>query len=282
MAKYLLGLFLGILLVCLLGCSIETPEIRGVVLDAETKQPVEGAWVHATIELNTKTVQGDVHNALSVDRPHTRTDKQGKFIVPSKKFKKPYPPLGFGTEVLSFRVGISTVDDKGGGVRYFGGYYKRDFGKGDGDLKEVLRRDVIELNIHIKPVERSESEYFHHLQSLYSYCLSGRFSVEAPAVEGGCDEWELDYAIAKHERYLEKNRILAEEGKSRGYGAALEQLAYLYEKKGDIKMAIKTLQDKVALIENRGLLKFPDWKRDKENLEQKIKKLQGKSIESDK
>jgi hypothetical protein len=239
MVKYLLGLFWGIILVCLLGCSIETPEIRGVVLDTETKRPVEGAWVHATIELNTKTVQGNVHNALSVDRPHTRTDKQGKFIVPSKRFKKPYPPLGFGTEVLAFRVGISTVDDKGGGVRYFGGYYKRDFGKGDGDLKEVLRRDAIELNIHIKPVERSESEYFHHLQSLYSYCLSGRFSVEAPAVEGGCDEWELDYVIAKHERYLE-NFPKTEETRSH-FSIIFEQLGLLYEKKGKFEKAIEYL-----------------------------------------
>jgi hypothetical protein len=253
MVKYLLGLFWGIILVCLLGCSIETPEIRGVVLDTETKRPVEGAWVHATIELNTKTVQGNVHNALSVDRPHTRTDKQGKFIVPSKRFKKPYPPLGFGTEVLAFRVGISTVDDKGGGVRYFGGYYKRDFGKGDGDLKEVLRRDAIELNIHIKPVERSESEYFHHLQSLYSYCLSGRFSVEAPAVEGGCDEWELDYVIAKHERFIKRLGEPKTMDQRIHYAGTMKQLAYLYKQKGDYVKALETFKKVKTFEEKRGV-----------------------------
>src|SRR4030042_2148218 len=54
---------LGFLLFGLMGCEPKTPEIRGVVLDEETKQPVE-AWVHGTLQLKTKTIQGDVQTVL--------------------------------------------------------------------------------------------------------------------------------------------------------------------------------------------------------------------------
>ncbi len=58
-----LTLILSVALLFLVtGCNIKTPEIRGVVLDAETKQPVEGAWVTATLEFTAKTVAGDVYN----------------------------------------------------------------------------------------------------------------------------------------------------------------------------------------------------------------------------
>ena len=48
MFRHFMIVVLGILLIGLMGCEIKTPEIRGVVLDEETKQPVEGAWVTAT------------------------------------------------------------------------------------------------------------------------------------------------------------------------------------------------------------------------------------------
>jgi hypothetical protein len=240
MFNKIMVLVLGISMFGIIGCNIKTPEIRGVVLDEETKQPVEGAWVGASLELTTKTIGGDVHSALSIEKPHTRTDKHGRFIVLSKRFKKSYPPFGFGTEVLAFRVGVSTIDDKGGGVKYFGGYYRKDFGKGDGELQEVLRRDVIELTINIKPVERTESEYFHYLQSLYNYCLSGRFSVEVAPVEGGCDAWELNYAIVKHERFIKRLPELRTMDQRIHYVGAMKQLAYLYKQKGEFRKALNT------------------------------------------
>ena len=77
MVKHLMIVVLGIIAICLMGCNIKTPEIRGVVLDEETKKPVEGAWITATLGIKTKTVAGDTYNYLSVDSPHTRTDKDG-------------------------------------------------------------------------------------------------------------------------------------------------------------------------------------------------------------
>jgi hypothetical protein len=282
MPKNLLFIVLGILLVGVVGCSFKTPEIRGIVLDAETKQPVEGAWVRATLEIKTKTVGGDVHTVLSVDTPHTRTDKQGKFVIPSKSFKKPTFPVGFGTEVESFDISAKTVDRIGGigvdindlnkkeigitiYIRSIEKIYEEQYQK---YLKEGIKKE--------RALELIEGDYFSSLQSLYRYCLTGRSSVEVPPVEGDCDEWELDYAITKHKRYLERYKKYADEGKAKGYFATLEQLTYLYEKKGDFEKAIKTLRQSIALMERRGLLKFKDWQRDKARIEQQVNKLQQK------
>jgi len=262
MAKHLALLILGVTLLGLIGCNIKTPEIHGVVLDKETNQPVEGAWVRVTLDTRSKTIQGDVSNYLSVDSPHTRTDRNGSFLIPSRRFRKPYPPVAFGTEAVNFGIGAATVDDRGGRINL----------KGE-KLEEFLRKKKVDLTIYSGPVERTEAEYFSHLQSLYSYCLTGRSSVEVPSVEGGCDEWELSYAIAKHERYLERFWKLLEE---RGYSTALDQLSYLYQKRGDFEKAIKTLTKSIALMEKKGLLKFDVWQKNKKEIEWKIDELQNK------
>jgi len=267
MNKNLVFIVLGMLLIGLMGCEIKTPEIRGVVLDAETKQPVEGAWVTATLGIKTKTVGGDVHSYLSVEIPHTRSDKNGRFIVPSKGFKKPSFPVGFGTGIETFGVGASTVDDRGGSV----------------SLKESIGKRMLEVTIYIKPefTNYTEGEYFTYLQGLYNYCLTGRFGVETPQIENGCDEWELNYAVTKHERYLKRYKKYVDKGKAKGYFASLEQLSYLYEKKGDYVKAIETLKQSIALMERRGLLKFKDWQRDKAGIERRINELRQKLYEKE-
>ncbi len=246
MLKIIMVLVSGILFSGLAACHIKTPEIHGIVLDEETKQPVEEAWIHSTLEIKTKTIQGNVYNVLSVDRPHTRTDSDGKFIIPSQKFKKPVPPLGFGAEVKSFGVSANTVDWKGGGL----------------EIKDLLGKRKVELVIYIRSREKDDEEkinsyikdgvsreraleiiemdYFSSLQALYNYCLTGRFSVEVPPVEGGCDEWELNYAITKHEGYLEK---FPKTEQTRSHNTIiLEQIGRLYEKKGELEKAIEYLK----------------------------------------
>jgi tetratricopeptide (TPR) repeat protein len=268
MLRHSLIFVLGITLMGLIGCSVKTPEIHGVVLDEETKQPVEEAWVRATLDLKSKTIQGDVTSYLSVDSPHTRTDKNGKFLIPSKTFKKPPFPIGFGTEAINFGIGAATVDDRGGRINL----------KGE-KLEEFLGKKKIELTIYSGPVERTEAEYSSHLQSLYKYCLTGRSSVEVPPIEGGCDEWELNYAIAKHERYLEKYREHIEKEVNT---VIFDHLSYLYEKKGDLNKAVEALKKSIALIERRGLLKFEVWQRNKKEIELQINGLQKKREEGKK
>lgn len=231
MLKYLGIIFFGIFAIGLTGCNIKTPEIRGIALDATTKKPVEGAWITATLGIKTKTVAGDVHRYLSVENPHTRTDKSGTFVIPSKGFKKPPFPFGFGTDVESFGVGASTVDDRGGSL----------------SLMELLGKTKAEITVYIKPEHTAdtEREYFTYLQGLYNYCLTGRFYVEVPAVEGGCDEWELNYVVNKHEKYF-KRYPKTEETRSH-YSIILEQLGYLYERKGEYEKAIESLEKAKAI-----------------------------------
>lgn len=241
MFKNLSIVFLGTLLFFVTGCNIKTPEIKGVVLDAETKQPVEGAWVRASIEIYTKTVGGDVHSSLSIDEPHTRTDKQGRFVIPSKSFKKPAFPVGFGTEVINVGIGASTSDDKGGRINLK-----------EEKLKDFLGRNTVELTIYSTPVKRTEEEYFSHLKSLYNYCLSGRSSVEIPPVEGGCDGWEMDYAITKHERYLEGYSNPSKDEITH-YSIVLANLAYLYKRKGNYEKAISLFNDVKEFDKKHGI-----------------------------
>ncbi len=218
-----------VFLIALAGCEIKTPEIRGVVLDAETKQPVEGAWVHATLEVKTKTIAGPVQTIIRVEPAHTRSDKDGKFVVPSKSFEKPSAQTGWGTRIENFSINASTLDDKRDG------FY----------LKHYEGKKSIEVNLYLKTSgnRTNEREYFSYIQSLYTYCLNGRFGIEIPAVEGGCDDWELNFALIKHERYLQKWVGVKKIDEKARYANTLNQLAYLYEGKGDAQKAIKTYKE---------------------------------------
>ncbi|MBI4686038.1 MAG: lipoprotein [Nitrospirae bacterium] len=247
-------IYLISILVLLSACNIRTPEIHGVVLDAETKQPVEGAWITATLEIASKTVQGDVHNSLFVGK--TWTDKDGKFVLPSKEFQKPSFPVSFGTRVERLSVSVAAIGKRGGL-----------------SLKELREKDS--LNIYLKPLTlknelETEKGGSSEIRWLYEYCLSGRIGLSIPIVEGGCDNKELNLTIAEYERYLEKFKKYGEEGKVEGYSVYLEQMAYLYEKKGDYERAIETLQQTIAFMERHNL------QFGKADIEWKIKKLQQK------
>ena len=65
-------------------------------------------------------------------------------------------------------------------------------------------------------------------------------------------------------------------GEIRGYRVATDQLAALYEEKGDLKGAIETLQGKILLIKKQGLLKFENWQKIQFDLERKIDSLRQK------
>ncbi len=225
MKKIPIILFVLISFLLLSGCTIRTPQINGLVLDEETKQPVPEAWVSSMVTIKFATVAGDVTQYISVDKPHTRTNKDGKFDIPSITIEKPSFPLGLRTEVKYFGVDASTSDDRGGSI----------------SIVDALGKNKIDVTIYIKPEFANfiESEHFSALQALHNYCTTGRFAVEIPAVEGGCDDWELDYAIKKHERFLEKYNLSDETRSHRSI--ILEQVGLLYEKKQNYEKAIEYL-----------------------------------------
>jgi hypothetical protein len=250
-------LALAILALALLGCDIRTPEIRGVVLDEETKQPIENAWVHSSIETISKTIQGPVETVWRVEPPHTRTNKKGEFVIPSMKLKASSYPFGLGLEVGNFSVSATTIDDRSGG------FYIKDF----------KWKSLIEVTLLVKTWEgtKNEQDYFSYIQSIFSYCFSGRIGIEVPPVDGGCDDWELNLAIAKHEHYLKK---FMPEIERKGYSNAFGQLAELYEQRKDIAKSVETLKMSIEVMEKRGLLKFKDWQDNKKGIEGKISRLE--------
>ncbi|MFH2043617.1 MAG: hypothetical protein ABIK92_00540 [Pseudomonadota bacterium] len=277
MKKPLITLFILITFLLFSGCAIRTPQINGLVLDEETKQPVPEAWVTSLIGIRTTTIAGKVNSTLTVNQPHTRTDKEGKFMIPSKKIDKPPFPIGFGTDINYYGVSARTSDYRGGGLNlkdkigsesdvevtiYIGSVYKDDEKRIAAYIKDGIKKE--------RAIEIIESERFASLQGLYRYCASGRFAVEVPAVEGGCDDWELDYAIKKYERYLEKTK----DDINSGYYNALNQLAELYKRNNEYKKAIDTLKIRINFIEKHGFLQFEVWQRNKAQIEYKINELQ--------
>jgi hypothetical protein len=226
------------LLVCLIalsalmfaGCKISTPEIRGIVLDAETKKPVEGAWVKVLLQSTTRTVAGDTHGGISLAELHLRTGKDGRFVIPSRKIKKAPTPYGFGISIDSCAIGVSTIDDMEGNINF------RDEEK----LKEFLKKKTIEVTIYVKPVEQTEREYFYRLQNLRRYFTTGRGSFEKPLDREGGDEWELDFIITKHERYLETHPYI-DEIRSH-HSIVYEQLGLLNKQLGNYDKAIEYLK----------------------------------------
>jgi hypothetical protein len=250
-------LALMILALALLGCDIRTPEIRGVVLDEETKQPIENAWVHSSIDTESKTIQGPVETVWRVEPPHTRTNKKGEFVIPSRNIEASSFPFGIGREVKNFSVSATTIGDKSGGMY----------------IKDFKRKSLIEVTILVKTWEgtKNEREYFSYIQSIFSYCYSGRIGIEVPPVDGGCDDWELNLAIAKHEHYLKE---FMPEIQRKGYSNAFGQLAELYEKRKDIAKSVEILRMSIEVMENKGLLKFKEWQDNKKGIEGKISRLE--------
>ena len=237
------------------GCKIQTPEIRGVVLDAETKEPVADAWVASvTISVDTRTVAGNVGRIISLEPPHLRTGKDGRFVIPSRAWKKPPPPIGFGTKVVEFEIGAGTID-KSGSLKINPdelGKNKIDVRVYIEDIEKIYKRMWGHLSHEEFEYEKEES-IFSGLHGLYRYCTSGRSSIEVYIEESptGCDDWEFNYAITKYEWYLEKyknpqintgtlDRLQDRYDRISHYSLTLEHLAYLYKEKGEYKKALDT------------------------------------------
>lgn len=219
----IIGVLLGLYLVF---GYVRTPVIHGTVLDAETKQPVENAWVTGTLSLKVATIQGDIHVHPAFAPAHLRTNKEGKFIIPRKSFRQPIPPLGFGMNVEGCRVTVETKNDKQGEI----------------SLKPSFWKWWTEVTIYVKPTLMTEGEYDSYLQSLFRYCTTGRSGVEVPVAKEGCDAWELDYVITKHENFIAK-LDKPDSGEKRTYfKGSLYHLAYLFEMKGDLRKALDTFR----------------------------------------
>jgi len=97
--------FISIILsISLCGCtSLKTPEINGVVVDAETGKPIEGAYVVAKWA-RTYSGPGGPSGGPPSKKMELTTDKNGNFKVPGQFFINwmPYPFGQGGTFSLAF------------------------------------------------------------------------------------------------------------------------------------------------------------------------------------
>lgn len=233
-----------LVLLVIQSCTIRTPEIHGVVLDAETKQPVAEAWIRASIGTKSLTIQGDVGGVISLAPPHLRTGEDGTFVIPSRKIRKTPFPLAFGTEVSDLSVSARTLDKSGSkrSDKPIGSWNRKM------DVTIYLEdREAFERKTYTTDMteERWKEEFerseFASLQGLYRYCQFGRAGIESNLGKPeGCDDWELDFAIKKHERFLERYPLTKEIRSHRSI--ILEQLGHLYKKKQDYKKAIEYLE----------------------------------------
>jgi hypothetical protein len=217
-----------------------------------------------------------------VDRPHTRSDERGEFVIPAWQVETASIPYGFGTKVDYFYINAETIDDWTGGF----------------DLKDYEGKKMIEVIIYVKPLKEmleedrenihspiyllyrysfdkrykeniDEEAYHRYLGSLYNYCFGGRFaSGEKPVVKGGCDGWELNYAITKHERFLKSLGEPKTQDQRIYYDATLRQLGYLFKRKKDYKNALDAFEKLFAFGKKR------KWKLFMNEYEREIKELQ--------
>ncbi|NWF52075.1 MAG: hypothetical protein HXY47_03230, partial [Nitrospirae bacterium] len=101
-------IFLTILCVLFFsGCftTFETPEIKGIVLDAETGKPMEGAIVVVSWG-RTYSGPGGQFGGKNFKELRLKTDNKGAFIIPSNKVTNWVPyPFGQGG---SFAMAIFT------------------------------------------------------------------------------------------------------------------------------------------------------------------------------
>ena len=256
MNKNLVFVVLGILLIGLMGCEIKTPEIKGVVLDAETKQPVEGAWVTATLEVSNKTVAGDVHQSLFVGK--TWTDKKGRFVIPSKEFKKPSFPVSFGSKVESLNIAARATGVKSGGTA----------------IKSLTDVRGVVINVRYP---KDELDYNSELEFLYMYIETGRVGVAVPSVPESEKKEILNLAIEAYENYLEKYRDTKTAEEIGRHSGKLRTLAYLYKKRGDYIKALGTFKKVKEFSEKHKMtLWIKEYETQINELQQKIQEGQSK------
>jgi hypothetical protein len=225
--------------------SVITPYIRGVIIDKETKKPVENAWVMAVAGTTVLTVAGDVSSYRLLTRPHTRTDKNGHFTIPPRIYFSFPPPMTFGMSTFELRIDIYAPGGKRGAVEVIEA--KRAIPNSvsqdeEGIIKTwpIVRKMAVNVLIPVKNVSMTQSQTTEELGWLSTYCNTGRYYFARPFVERGCDSFEADYVISELLKVVESIGTLQNINIDQRtyYAGALASLGRLYKKKGDYRKAI--------------------------------------------
>jgi hypothetical protein len=242
------AIILAIVIVIIAGfyyllCTVRTPEIDGVVIDKEKKIPVQNAWIMAVVETDTRTFGGDVSIHRLITRPHTRTDGEGKFTIPSHVYYSAPPPLGWGMRKTRLRIDVYAPGPKRGAIDI---YTYRQVDQPVPQDKEAsikpgpsLKTRSLSVTIPVSHVTMSLNDSQEELGWLAGYCSHGRYRFAWPVMQGSCSLLETDYLIEAYENFLRtmgEPKDMNERVDSLG---ALGRLSGLYEKRGNYEKAYK-------------------------------------------
>jgi len=241
--KFAIMTLAAIIVLYLIFFSVITPYIRGVVIDKETKKPLENAWIMAVAGTTTLTVAGDVSSYHLITRPHTRTDKNGRFSILPRIFFSFPPPLTFGMSTFELRIDIYAPGGKRGAVEVIEA--KRAIPSPVSQDEEatitawpIVNRVLVGVCAPVKNVSMTQSQMTEELGWLSTYCNTGRYYFARPFVERGCDSFEADYVISELLKVVESIGTLQDIDQRTYYAGALASLGRLYKKKGDYQKAI--------------------------------------------
>lgn len=293
---------IGLIVFALVGRWHRTPAIHGVVLDAETKEPVAGAWVYTSAGTYHETIFGWVTENYTLNEPFMRSDENGRFHAPVRRIRKAGPVLTWGSKVTYLVAGARTMDGRSGEVAYYARGAKH-FWKEDGDVKPLLKKRSIELTVYVEGTEkryerlyrekgyegkeleeRVESEMGSYISGMVG-CTVRRWGFMRTWRESDCEPWQFEFAIAAHKRYLEryKDPKLIEDppdGISQfdailRYSRIQAGLAALYIKAQDYKRALNMYRQAIEFDKKHGLsLSLNDYERQIKKIEEHLKKEQ--------
>ena len=223
-------------------CIVRTPEITGIVIDKENKKPVENAWIMAVVETNTRTFGGDVSVHYLITPPHTRTDKTGRFSIPSRTYYSSPPPLGWGMSKTRLRIDVYGPEGKRGAIDLYTKTVSPKPVPHDREAsiepKSSIKESKLILRIPIKEIPMTDKEVWDDLGTITGYCQTGRYDFAIPAFTKPCDSWELDYVIERREYLGDRLSYPRSAQEIAGYSGYLRSLASLYRIKGDPHIAL--------------------------------------------
>jgi hypothetical protein len=262
--------------------SAITPYIRGVVIDKETKKPVENAWVMAVAGTTTLTVAGDVSSYHLITRPHTRTDKNGRFSIPPRMFFSFPPPLTFGMYKSELQIDIYAPGGKRGAVDVI--EVKRAIPNPVPQDEEasisawpIVKNAFLSVFVPVKNISMTQEQIKKELGWLGTYCDSGRYYFARPFIEGGCDSWELGYLIDKVELLQAKLTNPKNASEIAEHSNGLQMLAYLYKRKGDYRKALELYLALYEFDTKHGMkMELKNYKKEIEDLRKESQDKQSK------
>ncbi len=258
-------------------CTVKTPEIDGIVIDKETKIPVKNAWIMAVVETDTRTFGGDVSIHRLITRPHTQTDGDGRFTIPSHIYYSAPPPLGWGMRKTRLRIDVYAPGMKRGAIDI---YTYKQMGQPVPQDKEAivnpapsLKARGLSVTIPVGHVSMSFKETKEELGWLAGYCSDGRYRFAWPVLKGGCSSLELDYLIQAYKKFVrDMMQMNSKDSDSLVmlWGGKM-RLAYLHKIKGDYKNALDIFLELNDSFKKKGAT------MGLQEIEKEIKELQKKT-----